>query len=602
MTQKIIFTTAFCFFIIGSAFSQVKSDRDIPLLLKDQQILDDLIVDGSECVGQDCVNGESFGFDTQRYKENNLRIHFHDTSTSASFPSTDWRIIINDSSNGGGNYFAVQDATASRIPFRIEGSAPDHSLYVDDGGRVGIGTSTPVADVHTQSGNTPTVRLQQDGSSGFTAQTWDLAGNEANFFIRDATSGSTLPFRLFPGAPSNALCIEGSTGDIGIGLTSPTADMHIRSNTGTLTIENTTEAGAEDDLYYTGGKLGLGTDSPLAKLTITEASASAIVRVERPDFGATGSNLQFHAAAGDPQIRFERNGDKWAMGNDAGTFAIDRADNVSGTGTGFYMQTDGDVGIGETSPTQKLHVAGNAFKTSGGNTWAVPSDKRLKNNIKEYKDGLKQVLQINPVEFRYNDEFGFNPKENVVGVVAQEMQKIAPYMVYDLDLVETETNANGENIVRKKGTYLGYQGNALQYMLVNAIKDQQVQIEDLKSQVEDLTEIKNEFEALKEKMEMFLENNNAKDVLLTGSGQAFLGQNVPNPYNSKTKIEYVLPENFRTAKIQFNDVNGNVIKTVELHESGQVDLEARDMPNGNYSYSLIVDGKIVDTKKMVLVK
>jgi len=47
---------------------------------------DDVIIIGSLCVGFDCVNGESFGFDTFRLKENNLRIKFDDTSTAASFP------------------------------------------------------------------------------------------------------------------------------------------------------------------------------------------------------------------------------------------------------------------------------------------------------------------------------------------------------------------------------------------------------------------------------------------------------------------------------------------------------------------------------------
>ncbi|NND75971.1 MAG: hypothetical protein HKN44_13290, partial [Ilumatobacter sp.] len=46
------------------------------------------------------------------------------------------------------------------------------------------------------------------------------AGNEANFFIRDATNGSTLPFRLFPTAPSNSLTIQGD-GDIGVGTNNP---------------------------------------------------------------------------------------------------------------------------------------------------------------------------------------------------------------------------------------------------------------------------------------------------------------------------------------------------------------------------------------------
>ncbi len=115
---------------------------------QDQVILDDLIVDGSACIGFDCVNGESFGFDTIRIKENNLRIRAVDTSPTASFPSRDWQLTFNDSSNGGANKFSVDDIDGGRTPFTIEASAPSHSLYVDDGGRLGLGTSTPVVDVH----------------------------------------------------------------------------------------------------------------------------------------------------------------------------------------------------------------------------------------------------------------------------------------------------------------------------------------------------------------------------------------------------------------------------------------------------------------------
>ncbi len=204
----------------------------------DQVILDDLIVDGSICAGQDCVNGESFGFDTIRLKENNLRIRFVDTSSTSSFPSRDWQITVNDSSNGGQNKFSIDDIDGGRTPFTIEGNAPSHSLYVDDSGRLGLGTSTPVVDLHVKTGNTPTLRLEQDGSSGFTAQTWDMSGNEANYFIRDATNGSTLPFRIQPGAPSSSLSIM-SDGKVGMGTWGPSARLHvIADGDGVLYLEN----------------------------------------------------------------------------------------------------------------------------------------------------------------------------------------------------------------------------------------------------------------------------------------------------------------------------------------------------------------------------
>lgn len=223
----------------------------------DQVILDDLIVDGSACIGFDCVNGESFGFDTIRIKENNLRIKAQDTSNSGSFPSNDWQITFNDSTNGGQNKFSIDDIDGGRTPFTIEASAPSHSLYVDDGGRLGLGTSIPVVDVHVVSGNTPTLRLEQNGSSGFSPQTWDVAGNETNFFIRDVTNGSTLPIRLRPSAPTSAIDIEG-TGNIGIGTASPStttggneAAVHIvrsASGDGGILVEHNSTTNAARDL------------------------------------------------------------------------------------------------------------------------------------------------------------------------------------------------------------------------------------------------------------------------------------------------------------------------------------------------------------------
>lgn len=197
--------------------------------LADFVINDDLVVDGSACIGFDCFNGVSFGFDTILLRENNLRIKFDDTSNSASFPRTDWQLLANESANGGLNKFSIVDSTANRTPFTVEANAPSNALYVDDGGRVGFGTSTPVADLHIKTGNTPTLRLEQDGSSGFSPQTFDVAANEANFFIRDATNGSTLPFRIRPGANSNVIYIDPDS-EVAIGHTNPEAPLHIEAD------------------------------------------------------------------------------------------------------------------------------------------------------------------------------------------------------------------------------------------------------------------------------------------------------------------------------------------------------------------------------------
>ncbi|HWI72392.1 MAG TPA: hypothetical protein VNT55_10585 [Baekduia sp.] len=63
--------------------------------------------------------------------------------------------------------------------------------------------------IFEKSDDTPGIRLLQTGVS-FAAQTWDVAGNEANFFIRDLTGGSRLPFRIRPGAPTSSIDIAAS--------------------------------------------------------------------------------------------------------------------------------------------------------------------------------------------------------------------------------------------------------------------------------------------------------------------------------------------------------------------------------------------------------
>lgn len=216
--------------------------------LNDQVIPDDLIVQGSTCVGFDCVNNESFGFDTIRLKENNTRIKFDDTSTGA-FPATDWQLTANDSASGGANRFSIEDVTASRIPFTITGAAPTNSVFVASTGKVGFRTATPVLDLHMSTTDTPAWRLEQTNAGGFTAQTWDVAGNEANFFVRDVTGGSRLPFRIRPGAPTSSIDISAS-GNVGVGTASPSVKLNVKGSDGTTTQvlvqeTNTTAAGRD---------------------------------------------------------------------------------------------------------------------------------------------------------------------------------------------------------------------------------------------------------------------------------------------------------------------------------------------------------------------
>jgi hypothetical protein len=386
------------------------------MFMPDDVIPDDLIVQGSACVGLDCVNGEVFGFDTVRLKENNTRLQFDDTSTSAGFPTNNWQIRANSSASGGASFlgFVDQGATGNSetgtIVFEVDAGAPANAVKVSSTGRVGFRTATPVLDLHITTGDTPAHRLEQTNASGFTAQTWDIAGNEANFFVRDVTGGSRLPFRIRPGAPTSSIDISAS-GNVGIGTADPSVGGRTASK---LTVQST------DD-------------------TTTAIATS------------NGSL---------PRFALNNNGNgSWTM-----------FDFVGGAFHAGISQVSGSVGIGTAAPTALLSVNGTANKPGGG-SWDVFSDERLKNIKGRFNSGLKAVMQLQPIRYQYKQDnvLGLKSETENVGFGAQSLQKIIPEAV--------TKNSNG---------YLMVNNDPILWTMLNAIKEQQKEIEQLKGEVKKL--------------------------------------------------------------------------------------------------------------------
>ena len=83
-----------------------------------------------------------------------------------------------------------------------------------------------------------------------------------------------------------------------------------------------------------------------------------------------------------------------------------------------------------------------------------------------------------------------------------------------------------------------------------------------------------------------------------------LDQNAPNPFNTSTTIGFYLPATITNASIYVYDMNGVQLKTFPIAERGKgnVTIQGSEFSAGMYLYAMIVDGKVIDTKRMILTK
>jgi hypothetical protein len=81
-------------------------------------------------------------------------------------------------------------------------------------------------------------------------------------------------------------------------------------------------------------------------------------------------------------------------------------------------------------------------------------------------------------------------------------------------------------------------------------------------------------------------------------------QNRPNPFDRDTEIRYYLPENTRDAVLRITDDRGQLIQQIDIRETGRgtIRIKGDQLGSGGYFYSLFIDGRQVDVKKMVLVR
>ena len=242
-------------------------------------------------------------------------------------------------------------------------------------------------------------------------------------------------------------------------------------------------------------------------------------------------------------------------------------------------------------------------------TLVSSSDARLKEDVQPLGDnamnrgvGVLQILEsLNPVSFKYKqleekkealptgdgedaveEEELPNPvmEKEHFGLIAQELQEVYPNLVYEKD--------NG---------YLAVNYTELVPVLMQAIKELNAKVEQL--------------EAGKASHSPLLREGGGRGGSETASAAAIdfantasMDQNVPNPFTEKTDIAIYLPESVKAATLYIYDLSGKQLEQHAVEGRGDtvMTIHAERMDAGMYVYSLIADGKVVTTRKMIVVK
>jgi hypothetical protein len=162
--------------------------------------------------------------------------------------------------------------------------------------------------------------------------------------------------------------------------------------------------------------------------------------------------------------------------------------------TRMFLHENGRFGIGTINPDQILSVNGNASKAGGG-SWATFSDRRVKQDIKPFNEGLAILKQLQPVTYKYNEKSGYSDlNKTFVGFIAQDVEKIAPYMV------EIYNDSEGPSGLSDKRQF---DESALSKIMLNSIKEQQsiieIQQKSIENQQKTIEELIKRIEKLEKK-------------------------------------------------------------------------------------------------------
>lgn len=394
---------------------------------------------------------------------------------------------------------------------------------ITGGGNFGIGTSTPISQfmVHNQTyglsmnyegliggiSNVNITNLNGDNNDNHPKLT--LQGFAGNLTLENHYDGNTTinrytciknttpyKFHYINSLGQHYMTIDQS-GNFGIGTSNPIGKFHVNNDAigadssvvvlanGDVAIGSATSimgsslsvSRNEVNMKYLGWYENLSTVNGSGSVLAVTNGVGAVA------YGVVGVNTTGYPTYGNQNDAFIRT--SLSLGNlnlisTSGNLNFNTGTSTVSSVPKMSIRQGGNIGIGTISPSSLLSVNGTADKVGGG-TWATFSDERVKKEIVPFTDGINLLMKLNPVSYKYNEKSGYSDLSKIfIGFIAQDVEKVAPYMVSTYDDSEGPSGLNDKRL---------FDESALSKIMLNAIKDQQEMILDQQKTIDSITEL-----------------------------------------------------------------------------------------------------------------
>jgi hypothetical protein len=469
---------------------------------------------------------------------------------------------------------------------------------------------------------------------------WSLAGNSNATSTSKLGTTNNISLRFYTNN-AQRMIINSAAGLVGIGTTSPTDKLHINSPSGTnplrVQVNGSTKlrvssgggvsigssTAPPSNGLYVSGNTGIGTSAPESKLHVFKGSAGSVtadinaplivensthayINMLVPDaaesgilFGkpasnvsggiiySSGNDLQFRTNGNINRMILDRDGNL-GIGADPGDYKT-KISHTSALGIDIENESSGDDWeLYVVNPGGNLYLYYNTsfrgqFNSTSG-AYGPISDERLKTNIRPMTAMLEKIKLLKPSTYQFKNA---EDKQDYNGFIAQDVMKIFPAMA-------THNVSKERNLDVYTLDYSGFG--------VLAIKG----IQELQSIIEEQKKINGEQQVKITTLEERIMKLEAALATITASNNeniynGSLEQNKPNPFNKNTTIRYSIPQGSK-GQINIYDQAGKLVKAIKANANGRTELSGYDLAAGTYAYALMINGKAVTSKQMLIIK